>query len=109
MKNAAVPFIKDEITLDEKAKAKHLTRDAASLLAEVRDRMKSVEPFTHSEVEKVFNALVAEKGVKLGKVAQPVRVALTGGTVSPGIFEVIEVMGKDRTIKRIDSALKLIS
>lgn len=109
MKNAAIPFIKDEISLDEKAKAKHLTRDAAPLLAEVRDRMKSVEPFTHAEVEKVFNALVAEKGVKLGKVAQPVRVALTGGTVSPGIFEVIEVMGKDRTIKRIDSALKLIS
>jgi glutamyl-tRNA synthetase len=55
-------------------------------------------------LEKVFNELVAEKGIKLGKLAQPVRVALTGGTVSPGIFEVIEVMGKEKTIKRIEAA-----
>ncbi len=109
MKSGALPFIRDEITLDEKAKTKHLTRDAAPLLAELAARLKSVEPFSHSEVEKVFSALVAEKGIKLGKIAQPVRVALTGGTVSPGIFEVIEVMGKDRTIDRIEAALKLIS
>ncbi len=109
MKNGAIPFIKDEITLDEKAKTKHLTREAAPLLAELADRLKSLESFSHAELEKIFNALVAEKSVKLGKVAQPVRVALTGGTVSPGIYEVIEVMGKDRTIKRIEAALKLIS
>ena len=67
-----------------------------------------MEPFTHAEIEKVFNALVAEKGLKLGKIAQPVRVALTGGTVSPGIYEVIEVMGKERTIKRIEAAVGMI-
>jgi glutamyl-tRNA synthetase len=55
-------------------------------------------------VEKVFNALVAEKDIKLGKLAQPVRVALTGGTVSPGIFEVLEVMGKEKALKRIEAA-----
>ncbi len=109
MKNGAIPFIKDEITMDEKAKAKNLTPDAVPLLTELAERLKAVEPFTHSEVEKVFTTLVADKGVKLGKVAQPVRVALTGGTVSPGIFDVIEVMGKDRTIKRIEAALKLTS
>jgi glutamyl-tRNA synthetase len=109
MKTASLPFILDEITIDEKAKSKHLTPDAAPLLVELAGRLKSIEPFSHTEIGKVFNDLVAEKGVKLGKLAQPVRVALTGGTVSPGIFEVIEVMGKDRTIKRIESALKLIS
>ena len=78
------------------------------LLTELIGRLKTVEPFTHAELEKVFNALVAEKGIKLGKLAQPVRVALTGGTVSPGIFEVLEVMGKEKTIKRIEAAIGMI-
>jgi glutamyl-tRNA synthetase len=108
MKTGALPFIVDEIKIDEKAKAKQLTPDVAPLLSELANRLKPIEPFTHEEVEKVFTALVTEKGLKLGKLAQPVRVALTGGTVSPGIFEVIEVMGKDRVIKRIEAAGKLI-
>jgi len=78
------------------------------VLPVLREQLKAVEPFTHAEIEKVFNALVAEKGLKLGKIAQPVRVALTGGTVSPGIYEVIEVMGKERTIRRIEAAVRMI-
>lgn len=109
MKQSAFPFIFDEIKIDEKAGAKHLTPDVAGPLKELAERLKTIEPFVHAEIEKVFNAIVEEKGVKLGKIAQPVRVALTGGTVSPGIFEVIEVMGKDRTLKRIEAALRLIS
>ena len=54
----------------------------------------------------MFNALVTEKGIKLGKLAQPVRVAVTGGTVSPGIFEVLEVMGKEKSLKRLRNALR---
>lgn len=107
MKNAAIPFIVDRIPIDEKARAKHLTPEAAPLLTELSERLKGVEPFTHSEIEKVFSAIVAEKSIKLGKVAQPVRVALTGGTVSPGIFEVLEVMGKEKTLKRIEAAIAL--
>jgi glutamyl-tRNA synthetase len=107
MKAGAIPFLADEITMDEKARAKHLTPDMAPLLAELAGRLKATDPFTHDEIEKVFNALVTEKGIKLGKLAQPVRVALTGGTVSPGIYDVIEVMGKDRTIKRIEAAISL--
>jgi glutamyl-tRNA synthetase len=108
MKTAALPFIVEDITMDEKAKAKHLTPDVAPLLSELTTRLKSIESFSHAELEKVFNALVAEKGLKLGKLAQPVRVALTGGTVSPGIFEVIEVMGKEKTLKRIEAAIGMI-
>ncbi len=105
MKNAAVPFIIDAVTIDAKAKAKHLTPESIPLLIELTRRLKTVEPFTHPEIEKVFNAMVAEKGIKLGKLAQPVRVAVTGGTVSPGIYEVLEVMGKEKTIKRIEAAI----
>jgi glutamyl-tRNA synthetase len=105
MKTGAVPFIMDDIILDEKAKAKHLTPDVVPLLTELAANLGAVEPFIHLELEKVFNALVAEKGIKLGKLAQPVRVALTGGTVSPGIFDVIEVMGKEKTLMRIKAAI----
>jgi glutamyl-tRNA synthetase len=93
--------------MDEKARAKHLTPEIEPLLSELIGRLTSVEPFTHEEVAKVFNALVAEKGIKLGKLAQPVRVALTGGTISPGIFEVLEVMGKEKALKRIEAAIGL--
>jgi glutamyl-tRNA synthetase len=108
MKAGALPFIVDEITIDEKAKARQLTPDVAPLLGELAGRLKLIEPFSREEIEKVFTSLVNEKGIKLGKLAQPLRVALTGGTVSPGIFEVIEVMGKDKVIRRIDTAVKLI-
>jgi glutamyl-tRNA synthetase len=108
MKTAALPFIMGEVSLDEKARAKHLTPDVAPLLTELTERLRSVTSFTHAEIEKIFNELVTEKGIKLGKLAQPVRVALTGGTVSPGIYDVIEVMGKDKTIKRIERAANLI-
>jgi glutamyl-tRNA synthetase len=105
MKTGAIPFLADAIAMDEKARAKHLTPDVAPLLSELAVRLKAADPFTHDEIEKVFNTLVTEKAIKLGKLAQPVRVALTGGTVSPGIYDVIEVMGKDKTLKRIEAAI----
>jgi len=48
-------------------------------------------------------------GIKLGQLAQPVRVALTGGTVSPGIYEVIAVLGRERTVARLRKAIALIA
>ncbi len=104
MKAGAIPFLIDEITMDEKAKAKHLTPDVAPLLTELAAKLKTVEPFIHDAIEKAFNEIVTARAIKLGKLAQPVRVALTGGTISPGIFDVIEVMGREKTIKRIEAA-----
>lgn len=109
MKTSSLPFLQDSITMDEKARAKHLTPDVKPLLEELAGKLKSLEPCSHDAIEKLFNDIVTPKGVKLGKLAQPVRVALTGGTVSPGIFDVIKVMGKDRTVDRINAAIKMIS
>jgi glutamyl-tRNA synthetase len=67
------------------------------------------EPLTAKAVEPVFQSVMTEWGVKLGDLAQPVRVALTGGTVSPGIFEVISVLGKERTLRRLKSAMERIA
>ncbi len=108
MKTSALPFLQDSIVMDDKAKAKHLTAEVKPLFLELADKLTTLEPFTHDALEKTFNEIVAAKGMKLGKLAQPVRVALTGGTVSPGIFDVIEVMGRDRVIARINAAAALI-
>jgi len=69
--------------MDEKAKTKHLTSDVAPLLTELAEKLKTLEPFTHDALEKTFNDIVNAKGMKLGKLAQPVRVALTGGNRQP--------------------------
>lgn len=108
MKAGAIPFLAADIAIDEKAKAKHLTADALPLVSELASRLAGVEPFDHGNIESVFNTLVAEKGIKLGKLAQPVRVALTGGTVSPGIYDVIEVMGREKTTARLHAAIQQI-
>lgn len=103
--NSARYFLTDDIKWDEKAVQKFLTPENKLILKELIERLKKVEPFNHVEIEKAFNELKDEKGLKLGQIAQPVRVAITGSTVSPGIFEVIEIIGKERIVKRVEKAI----
>jgi glutamyl-tRNA synthetase len=77
-------------------------------LRELKDGIESISDFSALELEKVFKSIVEKHGIKLGALAQPVRVAMTGGTESPGIFEVLEVLGKEKTLRRLDKALKII-
>ena len=56
-----------------------------------------------------FDTVMEESGLKLGKIAQPIRVALTGGTVSPGIFEVMDILGKEEVLQRLEKAVSHIS
>jgi glutamyl-tRNA synthetase len=90
---------------DEKAWSKVMKDGAAENLARARDALASVEPFDQAGVERALSALVDELGVKPGKLYQPIRVAITGSTVSPGIFESVALLGKDETLARIDAAL----
>ena len=60
-------------------------------------------------VKDAFKAVMDQTGLGLGEIAQPVRVALSGKTVSPGIFEVIEVLGKERTLQRLKDAIQYIA
>jgi glutamyl-tRNA synthetase len=73
-------------------------------LSALADELQSVEPWTAANIESAFRAVIERLGLKLGKLAQPARVALTGGTASPGIFEVAELLGKERTLARIRNA-----
>lgn len=101
-------YLSDEILLDEKAAKKFLTREAREPLAELARRLASLADFVEPAVERIFAEILAERGLALGNLAQPVRVALTGSTASPGIYEVIAVLGKERTLKRLNKALEYI-
>lgn len=102
-------YIAEEIEYDEKAKAKFLNEKSRDLLVELKDSLASLSDFSHAEIEKVFKAVTERHNTKLGNLAQPVRVAMTGGTESPGIFEVLEIVGKEKTLKRLEKAITSIS
>ena len=87
---------------DEKA-AKLLTPEARARLARLADRLKACD-WRASELESAARALAEEDGVKLGDLAQPLRAAATGTTVSPPIFEVLEVLGRNEALARIADA-----
>jgi glutamyl-tRNA synthetase len=74
-------------------------------LAAARDALVQAEPFDAPQVETALRGVVERLDTKPGKVFQPVRVAIAGQTVSPGIFESVALLGKDETLARIDSAL----
>ncbi|MGC3997332.1 MAG: glutamate--tRNA ligase [Anaeromyxobacter sp.] len=96
------------IALDPKAKDKFLTADAKPILQGLREAIAGMAALETAALEKLFQDAAAARGVGLGKIAQPARVALTGGTASPGMYDVIQILGKDETLKRLDDALALI-
>jgi glutamyl-tRNA synthetase len=93
---------------DEKAVAKNLTKDTKDLLRDARKLIADGFDQGAHELEHSFRAFAESRGLGLGKVAQPVRVAVTGTTVSPPLFETIALLGKDKTLRRIDAALEKI-
>ncbi|MBI5740280.1 MAG: glutamate--tRNA ligase [Nitrospirae bacterium] len=102
-------YIADEVEYDPKARDKFLNEKSLDLLIELKKSLEQVAVFSHGELEIAFKAIMENHGVKLGALAQPVRVAMTGGTESPGIFEVLGVMGKEKTLGRLEKAIKSIA
>ena len=102
-------FYAREIEYDEKAAGKFLTPEMMDVLKDLTQKLSEAASFTAGDLQSVFEGIMEERGLKLGTIAQPVRVALTGGTVSPGIFEVMEILGKDEVIRRLDKAVEYIS
>jgi glutamyl-tRNA synthetase len=98
-------FLFEDRETDPKAWEKVMRNGAGENLARARDALSAVEPFDEAGVERALTALVEELGVKPGKLFQPIRVAITGTTISPGIFESVALLGRDATLERIDRAL----
>ena len=94
---------------DEKAVKKHLRPVALPLLQAIHLALAAADEWGEETLEKAFEEVAAAQGdLKLGKLAQPVRVAVTGGANSPGIFETLEVLGREATLARLQHAIRLI-
>lgn len=101
-------YISEYVEIEPEAKERFLNGKVLPYLIELRDALILLENFVSSEIEKVFMSIVKRHNLKLWDIAQPVRVAITGTTVSPGIFEVLEIVGKEKTIKRLKRAITII-
>jgi len=103
------PYFGQAVTFDEEAAKKFLTPAMAPMLGKLLARFEALPAFSKQQWEEAFKQLVEEEGVKMGQLAQPVRVALTGRTASPGLFEVMEVLGRDRTLFRLRQGIERAS
>jgi glutamyl-tRNA synthetase len=96
-----------EPVFDEKARAKFLRPEAVPALHALRELLASQEDFAAAPLEALVHGWVERAGLKLGEVAQPARVALTGRSASPGLFDVMEALGKARTLERLERGAAL--
>ncbi|MCF8092468.1 MAG: glutamate--tRNA ligase [Desulfotignum sp.] len=109
MAESARFYYVDAPDIDEKAAARFLTADTADMLTRIADAIDNLPDFTQDGLEKIFKKIMADFNLGFGKIAQPLRVAVTGTTVSPGIFEMLLALGKEKTVHRIRQAAARIS
>ena len=108
MADAAMFYYLDDINYEEKAARKFLKSAALEPLRLLVEKLETSADYSEKSLEDVFKAVMDQTGLKLGKIAQPVRVALTGKTASPGIFEIITILGPGRVIPRLGKAIRFI-
>ncbi|MGD8523416.1 MAG: glutamate--tRNA ligase [Desulfobacterales bacterium] len=108
MAQQALFYYIEDIIYEEKAARKFLKPAALEPMRVLSDQLEPLEAFSEENLELAFKAVMEETGLKLGKIAQPVRVALTGRTASPGIFEITSILGKKRVIDRLQKAIRFI-
>lgn len=108
MAQGAAFYYKEEVEWDPAAADKFLTPDILSVLELSAQRIEALAPYTQEALEAEFTHILEKTGLKFGKIAQPLRVAVTGTTVSPGIFEMLLALGKEKTLARIKRAVRFI-
>ncbi len=99
-------FFLEEISIEPKAKEKYLNKDFSHEFSLFSERLKALKKIDIVSIEESFRSLVGELGIEARVLIHPVRVALTGKTIGPGLFEVIYYLGIDRTIKRLTRFIK---
>jgi glutamyl-tRNA synthetase len=104
---AHVRYFYFEPTHDPAVAKKWFTPENASLMSEIADALQNLGDFSEGPIEEIFKRICDAKGLGLGKVAQPIRVAVSGGTVSPPIYETLALLGREKTLARIRKAIEL--
>ena len=102
-------FYQDITEYDAKSVKKHIKQQTPEILQSIKDKLSAIENWQAESIQAVVQAVVDEKEVGFAKVAQPIRIAVTGCTTSPGIDQTLEMLGKDKTIARMDALINHIS
>jgi glutamyl-tRNA synthetase len=105
MADGAVFYYTPELNYDEESVAKHIKPETSGFLKRLSAALAAAPAFGHDAIEAIFKEVCAELGIKMGQIGPAVRIALSGGTVSPSIYEVMEVLGKEETCRRLDIAI----
>jgi glutamyl/glutaminyl-tRNA synthetase len=104
------PFLADTVEFDQAAVAKHLARpEIVAAFAALPAALESVEPFDTAPLERALRGLAESHAVKPAALIHATRVAVTGRSVSPGLFDVLELLGRDRVTSRLRAAQKLLT
>jgi len=108
MADGALFFFRKPAGYEEKAVKKHFKAPAKDMLASAREALAALPVFDRGTIGQAITTLCQERDLNLGKVAQPIRVAVSGTSVSPPIFETLEILGKEESLARMDAALAYI-
>ena len=101
-------YLVDSVRLDGKAARKHLRPAVLAALEELTRALAALADWSEETIEAAFRDVLERTDVELGVLAQPVRVAVTGGSTSPGIFETLDIVGRERSLARLESAAALV-
>lgn len=105
MADGAGFYFLEKPAYDAQAAAKFLTPAMLGPMKQLTDKLSQAQAFDEPALEDIFKTVMADADLKFGKIAQPVRVALTGGTVSPGIFEMMMALGQSKVVARLKEAV----
>jgi glutamyl-tRNA synthetase len=108
MAEMAAFYFRDDFPYDEKGSRKFLQPELSAFLTSLIEGLRGSNDFAEANLERFFRQLIEQQGLKLNQAAQGVRIALTGRTTSPGLFEVMEGIGREGVIKRLERALGYI-
>jgi glutamyl-tRNA synthetase len=108
MAEAALFYFQEQLVFDPKSAGKFLTPATLPILEDVRAILEGLLDFSPETLEQSFHSFSEEKGISLKDLAQPVRMALTGRTYSPGLFEVMDILGQETVLKRLEAAMEWI-
>jgi len=103
-------FFMDDLEYDEAAVKKRLKKDyVPEMLTELKARFQAIEPFDEASIEDAIRSFAEESGLSASKIIHPLRVALSGKSVGPGIFETVALIGSEKVAQRLDKAMELAS
>jgi glutamyl-tRNA synthetase len=101
-------FFKDPVTYEEKAAGKYFNAQAAEILKGISGELSGLAVFDKTTTENIFKKIAETRNIPFGSIIHPARLAVSGGSFGPGLFELMEVLGKDAVVRRINAAIKVM-